>query len=37
VKKLDGNDPNYLPTTQGSCIMTMHCSHGTVCDGDFSY
>jgi len=24
VKKLDGNDPNFLPTTHGSCIMTMH-------------
>jgi len=20
VKKLDGNDPNFLPTTHGSCI-----------------
>jgi len=24
VKKLDGNDPKFLPTTRGSCIMTMH-------------
>jgi hypothetical protein len=24
VKKLDGNDPNFLPTTHGSCIRTMH-------------
>jgi len=24
VKKLDGNDPIFLPTTHGSCIMTMH-------------
>ena len=24
VKKLDGNDPNVLPTTHGSCITTMH-------------
>ena len=24
VKKLDGNDPNFLPTTHGSCITTMH-------------
>jgi len=23
MKKLDGNDPNFLPTTHGSCIMTM--------------
>jgi len=20
----DGNDPNFLPTTRGSCITTMH-------------
>ena len=29
VKKLDGNDPNFLPATQGSCItmhlLTRHC------------
>jgi hypothetical protein len=24
VKKLDGNDPNFLPTNHGSCITTMH-------------
>jgi len=24
VKKLDGNDPNLLPATHGSCITTMH-------------
>ena len=24
VKKLDGNDPNFLPATHGSCITTMH-------------
>jgi len=24
VKKLDGNDPDFLPTTHGSCITTMH-------------
>ena len=24
VKKLDGNDPSFLPTTHGSCITTMH-------------
>jgi len=24
LKKLDGNDPNSLPTTHGSCITTMH-------------
>ena len=24
VKNLDGNDPKFLPTTQGSCITTMH-------------
>jgi len=24
VKKLDGNDPNFLPATNGSYIMTMH-------------
>ena len=24
VKKLDGNDPNFFPTTHGSCITTMH-------------
>jgi len=24
VKKLDGNNPNVLPTTHGSCITTMH-------------
>jgi len=24
VKKLDRNDLNFLPTTHGSCIMTMH-------------
>jgi len=23
-KKLDGNDPNFLPTTHGSYITTMH-------------
>jgi hypothetical protein len=23
-EKLDGNDPNFLPTTHGSCITTMH-------------
>ena len=23
-EKLDGNDPNILPTTHGSCITTMH-------------
>jgi hypothetical protein len=36
-EKLDGNDPNLLPTPHGSCITTMHCSHGTVCEGGFSY
>jgi len=24
MKKLDGNDTNFLPTTNGSCITTMH-------------
>jgi hypothetical protein len=24
MKKLDGKDPNFLPTTHGSCITTMH-------------
>jgi len=24
MKKLDGNDPNFLPATHGSCITTMH-------------
>jgi len=24
MKKLDGNDPNVLPTTHGSCVTTMH-------------
>jgi len=24
MKKLDGNDPNFLPTTHGSCITTMY-------------
>ena len=24
VKKLDGNDQNFLPTTHGCCITTMH-------------
>ena len=24
VKKLGGNDPNFLPTTHGSCVTTMH-------------
>jgi len=24
VKKLDRNDPNFLLTTHGSCITTMH-------------
>jgi len=24
VKKLDGNDPNFLPATHGACITTMH-------------
>jgi len=24
VMKLDGNDPNFLPTTHGSCITTIH-------------
>jgi len=24
VTKLDGNDPNFFPTTHGSCITTMH-------------
>jgi hypothetical protein len=24
VKKLDGSGPNFLPTTRGSCITTMH-------------
>jgi len=28
--KLDGNNPNFLPTTHGSCIMTIH---RTVCEG----
>ena len=23
-REKDGNDPNFLPTTHGSCIMTMH-------------
>ena len=23
-KKVDGNDPNFLPATHGSCITTMH-------------
>jgi len=23
-EKLDGNDPNFLPTTHGSCITTKH-------------
>jgi len=24
LREKDGNDPNFLPTTHGSCIMTMH-------------
>jgi len=28
MKKLDGNDPNFLPTTQ-----QYMCSHSTVCEG----
>jgi len=24
MKKLDGNDPSFLPATHGSCITTMH-------------
>ena len=24
MKKLDGNDPNFLPTTHGSCNTTVH-------------
>jgi len=24
LRKLDGNDPNFLPTTHGSGITTMH-------------
>ena len=24
MKKLDGNDLNFLPATHGSCITTMH-------------
>jgi len=24
MKKLDGKDPKFLPTTYGSCITTMH-------------
>jgi hypothetical protein len=24
MKKLEGNDPSFLPTTRGSCITTMH-------------
>jgi len=35
VKKLDGNDPNFLPTTHVS--RQCSCSHGTVCEGVFSY
>ena len=37
VKKLDLNDPKFLPTTHGSCITKCTCSHGTVCEGVFSY
>ena len=27
MRKLDGNDPNFLPATRGSCITTMHPAH----------
>ena len=36
MKKLDGNDPNFLPASHGSCITTCTCSHGAVCEGVFS-
>ena len=37
VKKLDGNDPNFLPTTHGSCITTMHLLTWHCLWGSFSY
>jgi len=36
VKKLVGNDPNFLPTTHGSCNMTSHLLT-RHCEGVFSY
>ena len=33
MKKLDGNDQKFLPTTHGSCITTMHLLTRTVCEG----
>jgi hypothetical protein len=24
LREKDGNDPNFLPTTDGSCITTLH-------------
>jgi len=24
LREKDRNDPNFLPTTHGSCVMTMH-------------
>ena len=37
MKMFDGNDPNILLTTHGSCITTFSCSHGTIFEGAFSY
>ena len=37
VKKLEGNDPNFLPTTHGSWITTMHLLTQYCLWGVFSY
>ena len=35
VKKLDGNDPNFLPTTHGSCITTNAPAHTALSVREF--
>jgi len=38
VKRLDGNDPNFFPTTHESCVTTMHLlTRHCLCEGGFSY
>ena len=37
MKKLDGNDLNFLPTTHGSCITTMHVHTQHCLWGSLSY
>jgi len=37
VKKFDGNDPNFCQQLTDLASQQCTCSHGTVCEGVFSY